>query len=137
MVCSILLDFTAVTWHLQETSQKAKRIQSFQAMDLLTFKTGDCISRWMKKTVCFLFGVTKIRQLICCAPAPFQLVNTLSSLLVPYSSSSDPEHRVVQYSPHYRLAFSLLNEDAAAGGAVMDWNVLSSINCMCKAFSSI
>jgi phosphatidylinositol glycan class S len=72
-----------------------------------------------------------------CAPAPSQLVNTLSSLLVPYSSSSDPEHRVVQYSPHYRLAFSLLNEDAAAGGAVMDWNILSSINCMCKAFSSI
>ena len=72
-----------------------------------------------------------------CAPAPSQLVNVLSSLLVPYSSSSDPEHRVVQYSPHYRLAFSLLNEDAAAGGAVMDWNILSSINCVCKPFSSI
>lgn len=48
MVCRILLDFTVVTWYPQETSQKAKRIQLFQAMDLLTFKTGDCISHWMK-----------------------------------------------------------------------------------------
>ncbi|KAF8960324.1 phosphatidylinositol-glycan biosynthesis class S protein-domain-containing protein [Flammula alnicola] len=57
-----------------------------------------------------------------------RVVNTLSSLLVPYSSSSDPEHRVVQYSSHYRLAFSLLNEDAAAGDAVMDWNIQDAWN---------
>ncbi|KIM46880.1 hypothetical protein M413DRAFT_16477 [Hebeloma cylindrosporum] len=68
--------------------------------------------------------------------SPLQLVNTLSSLLVPYSSSSDPEHRVVQYSPHYRLAFSLLNEDAAAGGAVMNWNILGSIESHIKPILS-
>ncbi|KDR80088.1 hypothetical protein GALMADRAFT_136636 [Galerina marginata CBS 339.88] len=52
-----------------------------------------------------------------------ELVDTLSALLVPYSSFSDPEHRVAQYSPRYRLAFSLLNEDAAAGGGVKDWRI--------------
>lgn len=52
-----------------------------------------------------------------------QLVDTLTSLLAPYSITNDPEHRVAQYSPHYRLAFSLLNEDAAAGNAILDWKI--------------
>ncbi|KAF9485053.1 hypothetical protein BDN70DRAFT_796635 [Pholiota conissans] len=55
------------------------------------------------------------------------LANTLTSLIAPYSASSDPDNRVVQYSPHYRLAFSLLNEDAAAGDAVLGWNIQAAI----------
>ena len=56
-----------------------------------------------------------------------ELVDTLSSLLVPYSGLSDRDHRAAQYSPHYRLAFSLLNEDAAAGSAVLNWNIRGAI----------
>ena len=59
--------------------------------------------------------------------SPSELVDILSSLLMPYSSLSDRDHRAAQYSPHYRLAFSLLNEDAAAGSAVLDWNIRGAI----------
>ena len=59
--------------------------------------------------------------------SPSELVDTLRSLLVPYSGLSDRDHRAAQYSPHYRLAFSLLNEDAAAGSAVLDWNIRGAI----------
>ncbi|KAF8884920.1 phosphatidylinositol-glycan biosynthesis class S protein-domain-containing protein [Gymnopilus junonius] len=52
-----------------------------------------------------------------------KLVDSMTSLLAPYSAASDPEHRVAQYSPHYRLAFSLLNEDAAAGDPYLDWQI--------------
>ncbi|EIN08399.1 hypothetical protein PUNSTDRAFT_103264 [Punctularia strigosozonata HHB-11173 SS5] len=36
-------------------------------------------------------------------------------------------HRVAQYAPRYRLAFSLLNEDAAEGKAALTWDVRTSI----------
>jgi len=55
--------------------------------------------------------------------AAAELAKTLTSLLVPYSFPTDPDRRVVQYSPRYRLAFSLLNEDAAVGGSVLRWNI--------------
>ncbi|KAF8190376.1 phosphatidylinositol-glycan biosynthesis class S protein-domain-containing protein [Mycena galopus ATCC 62051] len=42
------------------------------------------------------------------------LADALSVLLVPPTDA----HRVAQYSPRYRLAFTLLNEDASAGGAI-------------------
>lgn len=59
--------------------------------------------------------------------SPSTIVEVLSSLLVPYSSSRDSRHRIVQYAPHYRLAFSLLNEDAAAGDTVKDWNIQAEL----------
>lgn len=59
--------------------------------------------------------------------AATKLVDTLTSLLAPYSIASDPEHRVAQYSPRYRLAFSLLNEDAAAGNAYLDWPIQAGL----------
>ncbi|KAG6854093.1 hypothetical protein C0991_010507 [Blastosporella zonata] len=36
-------------------------------------------------------------------------------------------HRVAQYSPRYRLSFTLLNEDAAAGGSFLDWDISNVI----------
>ncbi|TFK34450.1 phosphatidylinositol-glycan biosynthesis class S protein-domain-containing protein [Crucibulum laeve] len=57
-----------------------------------------------------------------------KLVDTLSALIVPYSAASEQEHRVAQYSPRYRLSFSLLNEDAAAGKAIIGWDVEQAIN---------
>ncbi|GJN89101.1 hypothetical protein Rhopal_002075-T1 [Rhodotorula paludigena] len=36
--------------------------------------------------------------------------------------SAELDSRVVKFSPHYKLIFSLLNQDSASGSAVLDWN---------------
>lgn len=54
------------------------------------------------------------------------LADTLLNLLAPfgtYSASDLQAQRVMTYSPRYRLAFSLLNEDAASGNAALAWDV--------------
>jgi hypothetical protein len=61
------------------------------------------------------------------------LADLLSDLLVPYSASSSLEHRVVPYAPRYRLAFTLLNEDASEGHAATDWEVRSVISSVCAS----
>lgn len=66
------------------------------------------------------------------------LADALSSLLIPYSSLPDREHRVAQYSPRYRLAFSLLNEDPSAGNVILNWDVKTAIHresCILYAFT--
>ncbi|OSD05225.1 hypothetical protein PYCCODRAFT_1432983 [Trametes coccinea BRFM310] len=57
------------------------------------------------------------------------LKETLEKLLAPYESSTLLSHtqRVMKYSPRYRLAFTLLNEDAASGNAAMAWEVQAAI----------
>ncbi|KAN0108949.1 Phosphatidylinositol-glycan biosynthesis class S domain containing protein [Russula decolorans] len=60
-----------------------------------------------------------------------QVPNLLLSLLTPYGTSSPPgtfRHLVTKYAPRYRLAFTLLNEDAAAGRAVVHWDVADMIS---------
>ena len=55
----------------------------------------------------------------------------LLSLLTPYGTPSPPGtfcHLVAKYAPRYRLAFTLLNEDAAAGRAVVGWDVAGMIS---------
>lgn len=67
------------------------------------------------------------RTLYCPTSPLINVANVLSSLLVPHSSSRDSEQRVAQYSPRYRLAFSLLNENAAAGGVIIGWEIRKAI----------
>ncbi|KAF9261717.1 hypothetical protein L218DRAFT_905202 [Marasmius fiardii PR-910] len=50
------------------------------------------------------------------------LAKTLASLIIPVK-----DHRVAQYSPRYRLSFSLLNEDSSGGQVVKTWDVSSGI----------
>ncbi|KAH9947537.1 phosphatidylinositol-glycan biosynthesis class S protein [Amylocystis lapponica] len=60
-----------------------------------------------------------------------RLTDTLTTLLAPYStlrSSFSQASRVVKYASRYRLAFTLLNEDAASGVAAMTWEVQDSIS---------
>ncbi|OBZ67582.1 GPI transamidase component PIG-S [Grifola frondosa] len=60
-----------------------------------------------------------------------RLTDTVTQLLAPYSTysaSTVRELRVMKYSPRYRLAFTLLNEDAASGNAAMSWNIKESIS---------
>lgn len=60
---------------------------------------------------------------------PDQLVNkvvsSLEDLIAPPIQNT--ELRVAQYAPRYRLAFSLLNEDASHGGAIVEWSIERAI----------
>lgn len=60
-----------------------------------------------------------------CAVEDF--VHALTSLIAPNDEERSRQNRVVQFSSRYRLAFSLLNEDASAGNSVMAWNVRKGI----------
>jgi Phosphatidylinositol-glycan biosynthesis class S protein len=60
------------------------------------------------------------------------LANLLSLLLAPHAASPDQEYRVAQYAPRYRLAFTLLNEDAAAGQVIVGWDIP---NALAREFS--
>ncbi|KAG8987459.1 GPI transamidase component [Tulasnella sp. 427] len=50
------------------------------------------------------------------------LSNTLAQLLLPPTTDAY-KLRVAQYAPRYRLAFSLLNEDASVGGGATGWDI--------------
>ena len=52
----------------------------------------------------------------------------LQLLVPPPTLSSSITHRVVKYAPRYRLAFTLLNQDAASGKAAITWDAHNSIN---------
>ncbi|KAJ7792947.1 phosphatidylinositol-glycan biosynthesis class S protein-domain-containing protein [Mycena olivaceomarginata] len=52
------------------------------------------------------------------------LADTLAALLIPPTDA----HRVAPYSPRYRLALTLLNEDAAAGSAISGWDISGAIS---------
>ncbi|KAL0564114.1 GPI transamidase component [Marasmius crinis-equi] len=51
------------------------------------------------------------------------LAETPTSLLTPAK-----DHQVAQYSPRYRLAFTLLNEDSSGGQVADSWDVLNAIS---------
>ncbi|KAF7318895.1 hypothetical protein HMN09_00225300 [Mycena chlorophos] len=51
------------------------------------------------------------------------LADALSDLLVPRLNS----HRIAHYAPRYRLAFTLLNEDAVEGDAISSWDISTAI----------
>ncbi|KAI0806266.1 phosphatidylinositol-glycan biosynthesis class S protein-domain-containing protein [Irpex lacteus] len=70
--------------------------------------------------------VLKGRRLIATTQAD-QILDTLTGLLLPSTDSSE-SLRVAKYSPTYRLAFSLLNEDAASGRAILSWDVKDAID---------
>lgn len=62
--------------------------------------------------------------------SPSKLANFLISLLSPHSSNSKlrkHSDRVAKYASRYRLAFSLLNEDASQGPAAIGWDIHQSI----------
>ncbi|EMD35422.1 hypothetical protein CERSUDRAFT_116191 [Gelatoporia subvermispora B] len=58
--------------------------------------------------------------------AAMQLTDALLTLLAPYVTLRARNHqteRVMKYAPRYRLAFSLLNEDATSENSVQSWDV--------------
>ncbi|KAH7907289.1 phosphatidylinositol-glycan biosynthesis class S protein-domain-containing protein [Hygrophoropsis aurantiaca] len=64
------------------------------------------------------------------ARSVFRVGDILADLIAPYSTpQSTPiqEQRVAQYAPRYRLAFTLLNEDAGSDQVVTGWDVQNAI----------
>lgn len=60
-------------------------------------------------------------------PLVQDLVETLSSLIAPVDIDQGRQTRVAQFASRYRLAFSLLNEDASLDNSVMGWDVRKGI----------
>ncbi|KIK47000.1 hypothetical protein CY34DRAFT_799847 [Suillus luteus UH-Slu-Lm8-n1] len=61
------------------------------------------------------------------AQSATRLSSILSDLIAPPESSTSHSQRVVQYSNHYRLAFTLLNEGAAPNRFVETWDVQAAL----------
>lgn len=66
------------------------------------------------------------QHLMQCGSSVHRLASILSGLLAPEISPMQ-EQRVVQYSGRYRLAFTLLNENAASDGLVNSWDIQPAI----------
>ncbi|PCH35059.1 hypothetical protein WOLCODRAFT_139716 [Wolfiporia cocos MD-104 SS10] len=57
------------------------------------------------------------------------LADALATLLAPYTTlRTAHSDRAVTFAPRYRLAFTLLNEDAASENAVLSWDVANSLS---------
>ena len=70
-------------------------------------------------------------------PSTHSGVNEVSAvvakLLTPYSyQAPSEEHRTVKYASRYRLAFTLLNEDASSGQGALSWDVNEAIYGDCR-----
>ncbi|GAA6027393.1 hypothetical protein JCM8097_007824 [Rhodosporidiobolus ruineniae] len=50
------------------------------------------------------------------------------------AAQADP--RVVKFSPHYKLVFSLLNEDSSSGSAVLSWDIDTLLHTHIRPFLS-
>ncbi|KDQ58611.1 hypothetical protein JAAARDRAFT_47014 [Jaapia argillacea MUCL 33604] len=58
-----------------------------------------------------------------------EVADILNSLLAPYGKGADRgDYRVAKYSPRYRLTFTLLNEDSAAGAAATGWGIEDALD---------
>lgn len=55
------------------------------------------------------------------------VLDTITRLILPDRESTEAL-RVVKYAPRFRLAFSLLNEDASSGTGVTSWDIREAIN---------
>lgn len=55
--------------------------------------------------------------------------DTVTRLLIPYTyQTASEEHRTVKYAPRYRLAFTLLNEDATTSQAALSWDIGNALH---------
>ncbi|TFK49083.1 hypothetical protein OE88DRAFT_1663454 [Heliocybe sulcata] len=58
------------------------------------------------------------------------LTNSLAALLSPYTEQAhaeEREHVVSKYAPRFRIAFTLLNEDAASGRSALSWDIREAL----------
>ena len=70
-----------------------------------------------------------VRRLTKGRPQVAQTSETVTRLLAPYTyQTASEEHRTVKYAPRYRLAFTLLNEDATTSQAAFSWDIRSALH---------
>jgi len=65
-----------------------------------------------------------------CNRTASEIAELLASLFSPgtsKSASGNSDHLAVRFAPRYRLAFTLLNEDAATDTAVVGWDIENAI----------
>ncbi|KAL1718042.1 phosphatidylinositol-glycan biosynthesis class S protein-domain-containing protein [Schizophyllum commune] len=55
------------------------------------------------------------------------ILDVLTSLLVPQAVDRRHEQHIVPFAPRYQLSFSLLNEDAADGTSMLSWPIRENI----------
>lgn len=72
------------------------------------------------------FVLRKLQNPLKRVTAPI-LAKLLVDLIYPFTEEHDHRHVSVQYAPRYRLAFSLLNEDAADGDHIIDWDIQGAL----------
>ncbi|EPQ52232.1 hypothetical protein GLOTRDRAFT_80455 [Gloeophyllum trabeum ATCC 11539] len=56
------------------------------------------------------------------------LADKLTALLSPYADTHEREHVVSKYASRYRIAFTLLNEDAASGKSALSWEIRKALS---------
>lgn len=85
------------------------------------------------KIVLYTYLKTKVRLLVLrlnlCLDGFYtgsDAFDLVTSLLLPDTIG---KHRVVKFAQRYRLAFTLLNEDAAAGRSPLSWDFGNSFSC--------
>jgi len=66
--------------------------------------------------------------------SPSKLANLLIDLLTPRHTAAN-QQRIAKYSPRYRLAFSLLNENAALGKSAIGWGLNDALSRESKLMS--
>lgn len=66
-----------------------------------------------------------LKRLQSVTPPPKSLALTKEKNLPYMRPIDEADGRAVKFSPRYKLAFTLLNEDSAAGGAVLAWDAQS------------
>src|SRR6267154_5156146 len=72
-------------------------------------------------------GCGNLKRVRVLSPLATRLSSMLSDLIAPPESSTSHSQRVVQYSDHYRLAFTLLNENAIPHRFVETWDVQDAL----------
>ncbi|KAF5356758.1 hypothetical protein D9756_006513 [Leucocoprinus leucothites] len=77
----------------------------------------------------FLFTMnTRLKHLVG-LPSTFDV---LANLINPIRDATGHNNRVVQFSPQFRLAFTLLNEDAAMGSSASNWDIQTGLSYRIK-----
>ncbi|CAE6405282.1 unnamed protein product [Rhizoctonia solani] len=118
-----LCDPTTLAAKLQITWNKNHAMESHGIWNVLDVRIG-ALGSHRSDTSHAVYNITLSRS-GCDEQLVDKVASSLRTLLAPPTQNT--ELRVAQYSPRYRLAFSLLNEDASYGGAISGWSVKEAI----------
>ncbi|KAH6917943.1 phosphatidylinositol-glycan biosynthesis class S protein-domain-containing protein [Coprinopsis sp. MPI-PUGE-AT-0042] len=120
-------EYTQLIQSALDRAKEARRLEGLQFNVLLYLKCKDNVD--IRDPYTIASGPSKIisgrtiQYPLESTHSAHELAETLIALVYPKSDS-----RVVEYSSRYRLAFSLLNEDAATGTVVAGWDIKPALS---------